>query len=65
MITPRIHNKPFPEMTTQELREELAHWEWRIAESKNWSASVYAAKKFCRTIKAIIATREADKTVAA
>ncbi len=60
-ITPRCHNKPFREMTTPELREELAYWEDQLFGKQGWGASLSAASDFIREIKQILVARGEPK----
>lgn len=59
-MMPRCHNKPFPECTDQELKEELAYWEERIASAGGWGSAVGAASGFIKDIKQLLKSREAQ-----
>jgi len=45
-IIPRTHKKQFADMTLQELKEEAAYWNQKIAEADSWGAAVAAAHEF-------------------
>jgi hypothetical protein len=55
-----MSDKPFAEMTLDELREERARWDYKIAAATSWGAALTAANVFRRACDREIARREAN-----